>query len=278
MRVAILKAPQVKSGAVTDHQSSHPNDKTNGTVPAEGEKAPATQDSTPPESEVDALKAERDRFREQLMRTAADFDNFRKRTKRDLDDAKARGRDDLIRELLPVFDNLDRAVQSSGSASDIKSVIDGVRMVLKMFEDTAERIGLARVKTIGERFDPTTHEALQQVDSAEHAPGTIVAEIAAGYRVGDRLVRPAMVVVARKPAEPKPAPKAEATADAAPKGAAGPSGAASPNAAEKSKAAGGEPGAGTADSKTSDAAASTGGGSPSKAPEPSGKSGTEKPE
>jgi molecular chaperone GrpE len=270
-QVAILKAPQVKSGAVTDNQSSHPNDKTNGTGPAEGEKA---ADSGPPESEVDALKAERDRFREQLMRTAADFDNFRKRTKRDLDDAKARGRDDLIRELLPVFDNLDRAVQSSSSASDIKSVIDGVRMVLKMFEDTAERIGLARVKTIGERFDPTTHEALQQIDSAEHAPGTIVAEIAAGYRVGDRLVRPAMVVVARKPAEPKPAPKPDAAADAAPKAAAGPS---SAPGAEKS-AAGSEPAAGTVDSKTSDAAASAGGGSPSKAPEPSGKSGTEKPE
>jgi molecular chaperone GrpE len=187
----------------SDPQSSRPND-TNGGTPAEGEQTP---DSTPPESELDALKAERDRFREQLMRTAADFDNFRKRTKRDLDEAKQRGRDDLVRELLPVFDNLERAVQSSGVASDVRSVIDGVRMVLKMFEDTSERIGLTRVKTIGERFDPNAHEALQQVDSAEHAPGTIVAEIAAGYRVGERLVRPAMVVVARKPAEPKPAAK-----------------------------------------------------------------------
>jgi molecular chaperone GrpE len=240
---------------VTDQQSSHPNDKANGTAPAEGEKTP---ESTPPESEIDALKAERDRFREQLMRTAADFDNFRKRTKRDLDDAKARGRDDLIRELLPVFDNLDRAVQSSGSASDVKSVIDGVRMVLKMFEDTAERIGLARVKTVGERFDPSAHEALQQIDSAEHPPGTIVAEIAAGYRVGERLVRPAMVVVARKPAEPKPAPK--------------------PDTAEAS-AAGNEPPAGTpagqTEAKTTDAGA--GATSPSKAPPPSG-NGTDKSE
>ena len=191
---------------MTDPQSSRPND-TNGGAPAEGEPTP---DSTPPEGEADALKAERDRFREQLMRTAADFDNFRKRTKRDLEEAKQRGRDDLIRELLPVFDNLERANQSAEVATDVRSVIDGVRMVLKMFEDTAERIGLTRVKTIGERFDPNAHEALQQVDSAEHAPGTIVAEIAAGYRVGERLVRPAMVVVARKPAEPKPAPKADA--------------------------------------------------------------------
>ncbi len=212
--------PAIRVRAVTsDPQSSRPND-TNGEAPAEGAQTP---NSTPPESELDALKAERDRFREQLMRTAADFDNFRKRTKRDLDEAKQRGRDDLVRELLPVFDNLERAVQSSGVASDVRSVIDGVRMVLKMFEDTSERIGLTRVKTIGERFDPNAHEALQQVDSAEHPPGTIVAEIAAGYRVGERLVRPAMVVVARKPAEPKPAakPDAEPSTGAAGEAAAG---------------------------------------------------------
>ena len=245
---------------MTDPQSSRPND-TNGGAPAEGDQTP---DSTPPESESDALKAERDRFREQLMRTAADFDNFRKRTKRDLDEAKQRGRDDLIRELLPVFDNLERAVQSSGVASDVRSVIDGVRMVLKMFEDTTERIGLSRVKTVGERFDPNAHEALQQVDSAEHAPGTIVAEIAPGYRVGERLVRPAMVVVARKPAEPKPAPKADAAsgepaASAAPstEGAAGTAADKSPNA--------------------KDAAASAGGDSPTPA-EPNGNKGTDKPE
>jgi molecular chaperone GrpE len=244
--------------AVTDPQSSRPND-TNGGAPAEGDQTP---DSTPPESESDALKAERDRFREQLMRTAADFDNFRKRTKRDLDEAKQRGRDDLIRELLPVFDNLERAVQSSGVASDVRSVIDGVRMVLKMFEDTCERIGLSRVKTVGERFDPNAHEALQQVDSAEHAPGTIVAEIAPGYRVGERLVRPAMVVVARKPAEPKPvvkpdAPSAEPAASAAAEGAAGTAADKSPNA--------------------KDAAASAGGDSPAPA-EPDGNKGTDKPE
>jgi molecular chaperone GrpE len=76
-------------------------------------------------------------------------------------------------------------------------------MVLKLFEDTAERLGLSRVKTVGERFDPAVHEALQQTESHEHAPGTIVAEIAPGYRFGERLVRPAMVVVARKPSEPQ---------------------------------------------------------------------------
>jgi molecular chaperone GrpE len=159
-------------------------------------------------SELDQVKAERDKQREQLLRTAADFDNFRKRAKRDLDDAKARAKEDVVRELLPVFDNLERALSSSAGASDVSSVLEGVRMVLKLFEDTAERLGLVRVKAVGERFDPAVHEALQQQETEAQPPGTVIAEIAPGYRFGERLVRPAMVVVARKPAAPKP-PDAE---------------------------------------------------------------------
>jgi molecular chaperone GrpE len=82
--------------------------------------------------------------------------------------------------------------------------------LLRLFEDTAERVGLARIKTVGERFDPAVHEALQQLDTNEHPPGTIVNEIAAGYRFGERLVRPARVIVARKPAEPAKAVAASA--------------------------------------------------------------------
>jgi molecular chaperone GrpE len=180
-----------------------------------GAEAAVTAAAPAEPSELDVLKAERDKTREQLVRTAADFDNFRKRTKRDLDDARARGKDDLIRDLLPVFDNLERAVQSGTGASDASSVLEGVRMVLKLFEDTIERVGLTRVPTVGARFDPAVHEALQQQETDAHPPGTVIHEIAAGYRSGERLVRPAMVIVARKPAE-KPADKpAEPKPDAA---------------------------------------------------------------
>jgi len=168
----------------------------------------------PVRAELEASRAERDKLREQLLRTAADFDNFRKRSKRDIDDARARSRDELVRELLPVFDNLERAVTSITPNSDVKSVVDGIRMVLKLFEDSAERAGLVRVKSIGERFDPAQHEAIQQLETAEHPPGTIVREVVAGYRFGERLVRPAMVVVARKPPDAPTVPPAPP--DAAP--------------------------------------------------------------
>jgi molecular chaperone GrpE len=146
---------------------------------------------------VAEARAEVGRIRDQLLRTAADYDNFRKRTRRELDDAQKRGREDLLRELLPVFDNLERAGVHAGQASDAKAVADGVQMVLKQFADTLGRIGIKRVPTVGSAFDPTQHEAIQQLETDEHPPGTIVAEVQPGYSMGDRLLRAAMVVVAK---------------------------------------------------------------------------------
>jgi molecular chaperone GrpE len=169
------------------------------------------------ERQFAALNAERDKLKDQLVRAAADFENFRRRSRTELDEAKQRSKGDAVLELLPVFDNLERAVNAAKNAKDIASVIEGVRMVLKLFDDTAERMGLQRVNTLGERFDPTLHDAIQQVESAEQPAGTILSEVAAGYRHGKRLLRAAMVVVARPPAAPKPAPAAptDAKADAA---------------------------------------------------------------
>lgn len=183
------------------------------TPPAAAPPLAEAAELEPLRAELDVLKAERDKFREQLLRTAADFDNFRKRSKRDLDDARERSKGDLVRDLLPVFDNLERAVSSTTPSSDVKSVVDGIRMVLKLFEDSAERLGLVRIKSVGERFDPAQHEAIQQLETDEHVPGNIVREVVAGYRFGERLVRPAMVVVARKPADvPAPTPASDENA------------------------------------------------------------------
>ena len=148
---------------------------------------------------VSAVTAERDQLRDQLLRTAADFDNFRKRTRKEIEEARTRGREDAVKDVLPVFDNLERAVSAATSAQTIESVVEGVKMVLKLFEDTSERMGLTRVKAVGERFDPSVHEAIQQQETEAHAPGTILTEIVPGYMIGQRLLRAAMVVVARKP-------------------------------------------------------------------------------
>src|SRR5579859_5300025 len=137
-----------------------------GDDPAERatEPGPRSSASQPPADPLGEARAEAARMRDQFLRTAADFDNFRKRTRRDLEDARKGGREDLLKELLPIFDNLERAIQSSQRAPDVKAVADGLAMILKQFNDTLARVGIARVPTTGSAFDPQVHEAIQQVE------------------------------------------------------------------------------------------------------------------
>ncbi len=135
------------------------------------------------------------------MRTAADFDNFRKRSRREIEDAKKSGREDLLRAVLPVFDNIERAIQSAQRATDVKAVADGLSMVLRQFGEALGRTGIQKITTVGAPFDPSVHEAIQQVETSDHPPGTVIAEVQPGYVQGDRLIRAAMVVVAKPKSE-----------------------------------------------------------------------------
>ena len=148
------------------------------------------------------LEADRDKLRDQLLRTAADFDNYRKRSRKDVEQSERRGRESILREVLPVIDNLRRAVEAAQVTQDVVAVREGILMVLRLFDDTASRIDLTKLESVGTRFDPNLHDAFQQLETDEHAPGTIVRESQAGSMLGDKLLRPAMVVVARRPPEP----------------------------------------------------------------------------
>jgi len=150
-------------------------------------------------TDLEKARAERDRMREQLMRIAADFDNYRKRSRKEIEEVRRRTIEDTLREVLPIVDNLERAANAMGTATEVSAVTDGVQIVLRGFEDIASRLGLKRVATVGHQFDPTCHDAMQQQETTEHAPGTIVAEVVPGYYLGERLLRPAMVVVAKPP-------------------------------------------------------------------------------
>lgn len=173
------------------------DDRPDNTEQTDGDGEQEDTPELPPPSELEKAQEEAARLKDMLVRTAADFDNFRKRTRRELDDARRGGRDDLLKEMLPVFDNLERAIQSAQKATDVKAVADGLAMILKQFDNTLGRTGLQRVVTVGAMFDPSQHEAIQQMETDEHPPGTVVAEVQPGYKEGDRLVRAAMVVVAK---------------------------------------------------------------------------------
>jgi molecular chaperone GrpE len=184
-----------------DEARAEGNGQAHAEQPESGEPGELVESAeTEPEIDpIDAAQAELARVRDQLLRTAADFDNFRKRSRRELTDAERRGRDELLLELLPVFDNLERATAHAESTSDVQSLADGIRLVVRQFHDTLAKLGIDRIDAEGTAFDPVTMEAIQQLETSAHPPGTVAAQVQAGYRAGERLIRPAMVVVAKAP-------------------------------------------------------------------------------
>ena len=155
--------------------------------------------------------------RDRMLRVAADFENYRKRTARDVEDARNRGRQQTIKEMLPVFDNLERALAHGDvtSEADAKGMVDGMRMVHRQFVSAISKLGMERVEALGETFDPALHDSIQHLHSDEYEAGQVMAMLQPGYRMGDMLVRPAMVVVSKGPAAPADATPVEATPDEA---------------------------------------------------------------
>ena len=151
----------------------------------------------PLEEQVAALEAERDEHLNDLKRVAAEFENYRKRVARDQESLVARAHERLVKEVLPVLDDLERALEAARD-SGTRSVEEGVRLVHRELEAALQREGLAEIDTDGQ-FDPHVHEALlsQPSDAAE---GSVIEVVQKGYTLGDRVVRPARVVVAA----PKP--------------------------------------------------------------------------
>jgi len=135
------------------------------------------------------------------LRAIADLDNYKKRAAREREEVQRFGIEKLLTELLPVLDNLDRALETAttGQSNDFDSFVEGVRMNRRLFEDTLARFGVKGFSAVGETFDPRFHEALQQVESAEHPANVVVQEVVRGYTLHDRLVRPAMVIVSAGP-------------------------------------------------------------------------------
>jgi molecular chaperone GrpE len=156
--------------------------------------AAATDDPTAGTSP--ALAEERDRLREQLLRTAAEFDNFRKRTERERRDLAEAAAADLIRDLLPVLDDFQRALAAPGW-HDQDGARRGVELIHRQLLEVLRKRGVEPFETVGHRFDPQWHEAVATEPAGTRPDGEITAEVRRGYRLGQRLLRPAQVKVAR---------------------------------------------------------------------------------
>lgn len=143
------------------------------------------------------LEAELSEAQEQVLRTAADAENFKKRLQREKEEQTRYANESFMRELLTVIDNLERALEHSGTEASQGGLVEGLTMTLKGFLDTLARFGCTQVEATGKPFDPNFHEAVSQEESADHEPNTVLKELQKGYMLKERLLRPAMVLVSK---------------------------------------------------------------------------------
>lgn len=176
------------------------------------EVAEATPQASAPQAALALLHAAAEKLRAELtetqqqlaearenhLRTVADFDNAKKRLRTEAEQRVILAKGGLVEDLLPVLDNLERALAAGNSEHPLQS---GVEMTARLFQDTLTRHGVIRIVAVGEMFDPARHEAIGEMETTEHAAGVIVEELQPGYLMYDRVLRASRVRVAKAPAE-----------------------------------------------------------------------------
>ncbi len=136
---------------------------------------------------------------EQYLRTLADMENLRKRTQRDKEELAKYANESILREILPVIDNLERAVEHVEQAGNEEGLFEGVQMTLTQFSQLLDKFGVESVDAVGQPFDPAYHQAMGQLESAEQPVNTVVQQMQKGYQLNKRLLRPAFVMLAKAP-------------------------------------------------------------------------------
>jgi molecular chaperone GrpE len=176
--------------------------------PEIGEPGPESDLSSVSRADYEALKTKADEtaaeladFKDKYLRALADGENARKRIRQQCEESIKLQGEGLLRDFLAIIDNLERAVDAARGGGNGKSIVEGVEMVLNSMKEFLRSHGVSEVSTVGQPFDPLVHEAVDHVASAEHQPNTVINEFNRGYKVGDRLLRPARVSVAKAVAE-----------------------------------------------------------------------------
>jgi len=164
---------------------------------------PGAREQTPIsklQSQIDVLMSERASLYDKLLRRQAEFENYRKRVERERAELYQHGRDDVLLQFLPVVDNFERALSSlEESEGDAEALRRGVELIHKQFKDALAKLGLETVEAVGHTFDPHVHEAVTTEATDKHKENTVIEEFQRGYKIGDRLLRPAKVKVASSP-------------------------------------------------------------------------------
>ena len=185
----------------TDEQGDSQGDRATGDLPAFEAAGPVFAELLATRAELKRVEAESSDLREGAARRQADFENFRKRIERERSETYNRAVADLVTKLLPVLDNLRRAVDTEASleateSDEFRHFLNGVDLIHKQLDGVLDALGVKPISAIGEIFDPHVHEAVVTEETDEHEPDTVIQEIVRGYRLGERLLRPALVKVA----------------------------------------------------------------------------------
>ena len=163
------------------------------------------------EKDLQKAKEELAEEKDKFIRLQAETDNFRKRLSREKDEFSQYANERLFKELIPIFDNLERALEDP--SNDIKVLNEGLEMILKQFSSFLKKENVELINAIGEQFDPTIHEVLTSEESSEHEENTIITQFVKGYTINSRVLRPSQVVISKKPSEAKEDSKDEAEED-----------------------------------------------------------------
>jgi len=150
------------------------------------------------------IQKESEKSYDLYLRSQAEMENLKKRNRKEKEDYLKFANESLIKEMLPVLDNLATALSHSDNENNVHALKEGIRLTLKGLKDTLSKSGLEEVKALGEPFDPCFHEAVSEMDDPKAKPGTVIMELQKGYTLNARLIRPAMVVVSRQKASHEP--------------------------------------------------------------------------
>ncbi|SDQ48539.1 molecular chaperone GrpE [Virgibacillus subterraneus] len=145
-------------------------------------------------AEVDQLKQEKDELHQRVLRTQAEFDNFKKRSQKEKEAERKYKAEDIVNELLPAIDNFERALQADVNDAS-EGFVDGISMVYRQLKDALKAHGVEEIECVGETFDPTVHHAVMQVEEEDTESNTVTEELQKGYMLKDKVIRPAMVKV-----------------------------------------------------------------------------------
>lgn len=187
-------APKDAPGAAAEPAAVEPA----AIEPEAAEPESVEPETVPGPSALELLAAERDDFRDKWMRALAELDNLRKRGRREVEDARRFAQADVLRPLLEVADNFERALQAMDGSEEATAatVRQGVELIHQSFRTALKDRGVAVIEAAGQDFDPALHEAVAQVPSPDHGTGTVIDVVQQGYRLGDLVLRPARVVIA----------------------------------------------------------------------------------